>query len=130
MKDWSSPELRNVPMNKFYEAQRVLMNGIIYTPRQCRYSQLEEIARDFKPQGQGEKSWLSECMNAVIHGYVNDDNVFRRAQENKKDLTQEQHETVAMLRGLDHIMRHGQWTGKYIELLNLDEKDEHEEGGV
>lgn len=89
------------------------------------------ILADFTPRGQTKAQWIRECQDVMIQGYIDNDNVFRRAfSPEDGDLDKEEHRLFALYEGLHHATMNGLWKPEYQKLLNLAEEDEHEEGGI
>lgn len=133
MSDYESDRMLNIPLSAVLNAEQILLRGITYTPRKDQYNQLEMILADFTPRGQTKAQWIRECQDVMIQGYIDNDNVFRRALcPEDGDLGPEEHRLFALYEGLHHATMNGLWQPEYQKLLNLTEEDEdeHEEGGI
>lgn len=137
MSEYDGSDDVEITMTQLYKAQEVLLRGIAFTPREHQYTALEQIIMDFKPPGKSTKQWIKECQDAMIQGYINSDNVFRRAKADyKEDINQGEHDFIALYSGLNYATTHGLWTAEYQPLLfpngrDFDEEpDPHEEGGI
>lgn len=104
--DYSSLDLR-----AYYDMLKGFVRRVVQSPEPTQSYLL--VAEQFKPEGTHPKAWRRSCIDALVDGWINEDDVFRRAR-GKKPVGLVGQKIAAYRDGLDYVMREGSWPEPYV----------------